>query len=248
MRASRGGDYGYLPGLVFASQAVIANPGWAIERASFPASLPLADGFAAVRAALERLDRPLSALCGFDLRLPAARRLEDFLAFNGEYLEQLRSWELLDGDESPLARTNVAPIRGGVPEPGVLGFSYTVERDSPARTFVVSGVPEVPDDVAGPDDVIRSGETSPDALEEKLVFVTEMLKGRFHALGIEWENDASVHLYTAHDIASALIEILDRQGINPVFGLTWHEAAPPVDLLELEIDVRRYARETLIAV
>jgi hypothetical protein len=91
-RVSRGGDYSYLPGLVFASQAVIASPGMVIERACFPACLPLAEGFEAVRAALERFDRPLTALCGFDLRLPSARRLEDFIAFNGDYLERLRSW------------------------------------------------------------------------------------------------------------------------------------------------------------
>ena len=246
MRESREGGYSYLPGLVFASQAVIANPGMVIERASFPACLPLAQGFEAVTAALEQFDRPPSALCGFDLRLPAARRLEDFVAFNGEYLERLRSWELTEGDESPLARTNVAPIRGGVSEPGVLGFSYTVERDSSARTFVVSGVPEVPDDASGPEDVVRLGETSPDALEEKLEFVVTMLKGRFAALNTAWGDDASVHLYTTHDLGSALIDILVGAGINPVSGLTWHEAAPPVDLLELEIDVRRYARETIV--
>jgi hypothetical protein len=246
MRESRGGGYCYLPGLVFASQAVLASPGMVIERACFPACLPLAEGFEAVRAALERFDRPLAALCGFDLRLPAARRLEDFVAFNGGYLAQLRSWGLLEGDDSPLARTNVAPIRGGVSEPGVLGFSYTVVQDSPARTFVVSGVPEVPDDASGPDDVVRLGESSPGALREKLEFVTKMLKRRFAALDTEWSDDASIHLYTAHDAGSALLEILGLQGIHPVFGVTWHEAAPPVDLLELEIDVRRYARETVI--
>jgi hypothetical protein len=140
----------------------------------------------------------------------------------------------------------VAPIRGGVSEPGVLGFSYTVARDSQAQTFVVSGVPEVPDDASGPDDVVRLGESSPDALREKLEFVIKMLKGRFAALGTDWKDDASVHLYTAHDAGSALVEILARDGIHPAFGLTWHEAAPPVDLLELEIDVRRYAGETVI--
>jgi hypothetical protein len=242
---SRGG-YSFLPGLVFASQAVVAEPGIAIEWACFPDCRPLAEGFDAVRSALERFQRPLAALCGFDLRLPAARRLEDFVAFNGEYLERLRSWELLDGDASPLARTNVAPVRGGVSEPGVLGFSYTVEQDSPSRTFVVSGVPEVPDDASGPEDVVRLGETSSDALQEKLEFVVETIKSRLAALDTEWSDDAAVHLYTAHDASSALSEILARVGVNPVFGLTWHEAAPPVDLLELEIDVRRYARETIV--
>lgn len=246
MRASQGGGYSYLPGLGFASQAVLANPGMVIERACFPACLPLADGFDAVRAALERFDRPPAALCGFDLRLPATRRVEDFLAFNGDYLERLRAWGLLDGDDSPLARTNVAPIRRGPSAPGVLGFSFTVARESAAPTFVMSGVPEIPDVASGPDDVIRLGESGPDALREKLGFVTGMLKARFATLGIQWTDDAAVHLYSAHDAGAALLEILDEQGIHPLYGLTWHEAAPPVDLFELEIDVRRYARETVI--
>jgi hypothetical protein len=240
------GGYSFLPGLVFASQAVAAGPGMAIERACFPKCLPLAEGFEAVRAAVERFQRPVEALCGFDLRLPAARRLEDFLAFNGEYLERLRSWGLLDGDSSPLARTNVAPLHGGVSEPGILGFSYTAQATSPARTFVVSGVPEVPDDASGPDDVVRLGETSPDALAEKLEFVIKMLHSRLASLEIVWTDDASVHLYTAHDVSTMLSDILTAQGINPVFGLTWHRAAPPVDVLELEIDLRRYAREMII--
>lgn len=247
MRESRDGDFSYLPGLIFASQGVIANPGKAIERACFPTCLPLAEGFRAVSATLERLGRPLTALCGFDLRLPAARSIEDFVAFNKRYLEQLGSWDLLDGGESPLARTNVAPMRGRVREPGVLGFSFTVERDSPARTFVVSGVPEVADDAAGLEDVVRFGETSADALREKLQFVTKLLQGRFAAFDVEWADDASVHLYSAHDTGAPLLEILDQMGIHPTFGLTWHESAPPVEGLELEIDVRRYDVETIIA-
>jgi hypothetical protein len=240
------GGYSYLPGLGFASQAVVAAPGLSIERACFAQCLPLSDGFDAVSAALESLGRPLGALCGFDLRLPAARRLEDFLAFNGVYLEQLRSWDLLEGDSSPLARTNVAPLGGGVSEPGILGFSYTAARESPSKTFVVSGVPEVPDDAAGPDDVVRFGETSPDAIAEKLEFVVGLIRGRLSLLETGWPDDASVHLYTGHDASAALSDILERNEIHPVFGLTWHRAAPPVDLLELEIDVRRYARETIL--
>jgi hypothetical protein len=240
------GGYSFLPGLVFASQAVVASPGMAITRASFTESLPLTAGFDAVHAEMERLGRPLSALCGFDLRLPAARRLEDFLAFNTTYLQRLGAWGLLDGDSSPLARTNVAPIEGGVAEPGVLGFSYTVEQDTRAKTFVVSGVPEVPDNAQGPDDVVRLGESTPDALAEKLEFVVELIHGRLASLQLGWANDPSVHLYSAHDATMTLSAILARQGIHPTFGVTWHKAAPPVDLLELEVDVRRYTQETII--
>jgi hypothetical protein len=33
----------------------------------------------------------------------------------------------------------------------------------------------------------------------------------------------------------------------PIHGITWHDAAPPVDLLELEVDVRQYEREITVA-
>jgi hypothetical protein len=240
------GGYRFLPGLAFASQAVVAADDMAIERGCFPSALPLAEGFNAVRAAIEELGRPLQALCGFDLRLPAARRLDDFLSFNNEYLAQLRSWDLLEGESSPLARTNVAPLDGGIETPAVIGFSYTVQRATTASTFVISGAPEVPDDATGPDDVIRLGETDPGALTEKLEFVVENLKTRLSAMQLRWTDDAAIHLYTAHDACPLLDEILARERISPVFGITWHKAAPPVDLLELEIDLRRYQQERII--
>lgn len=241
------GGYRFVPGPIFASQAVSAAEDMAIEHASFPRALPLSSGFDAVRETIEQLGRPLQALCGFDLRLPAARRLEDFLAFNAEYLAQLRSWDLLDGDASPLARTNVAPLGGAIDTPAVVGFSYTVPRATAASTFVVSGAPEVPDDASGPDDVVRLGDTDAGALSEKLDFVVGSLKARLDALGLDWTDDVAIHLYTVHDDACRLLrKILEREQIAPVFGITWYEAAPPVDLLELEIDLRRYEQERIV--
>jgi hypothetical protein len=212
----------------------------------FSRALPLGEGFAAVREAMDELGRPLQGLCGFDLRLPAARRLEDFLAFNTEYLDQLKSWDLLEGESSPLARTNVAPVDGELDAPALAGFSYTVQRSTSASTFVVSGAPEVPDNAAGPDDVIRLGETDPGALTEKLDFVVANLRARLDALELAWTDDTTINLYTVHDACSLLDEILAREQIAPAFGITWHKAAPPVDLLELEIDLRRYQREWII--
>jgi hypothetical protein len=240
------GGYRFLPGLIFASQAVVAAEGMAIRRACFSRALPLGEGFDAVRVTMEKLGRPLEALCGFDLRLAAARRLDDFLAFNTEYLDRLRSWDLLDGDSSPLARTNVAPVGDEIDAPAVAGFSYTVAQSTAASTFVVSGAPEVPDDASGPDDVIRAGETDPGALSEKLEFVVANLKARLDALGVPWTSDTAINLYTVHDACPLLDEILVLEKIAPAFGITWHKAAPPVDLLELEIDLRRYQCEWIV--
>ena len=242
------GGYEFIPGLPFASNGVIASPGTTIERGVFAEPIPLAEGFEQVRGYLDRAGRPLAALCGFDLRLPTARTLEGFLAFNGEYLAQLDAWELLMDGSSPLARTNVAPVSGAPARPAVLAFSYTVDSRSPGHTLVVSGAAEVPDNATGPQDVVRLGETTTEALLEKLQFVVGMVADRVDALGAQWDNALAVHLYTAHDLAFSLVrEVLTERGILPVNGINWHDTAPPVDLLELEVDVRRYGREFSIS-
>jgi hypothetical protein len=219
-----------------------------IERGVLAKPMLLAEGFEAVRRYLDRAGRPVEALCGFDLRLPAAGALEDFVAFNGEYLAQLDAWELLQDGSSPLARTNVAPVSGAPSRPSVLAFSYTVDSRSTDESFVVSGAAEVPDNAAGPQDVVRLGDTTADALLEKLRFVVGAVADRVGALGAQWDNAVAVHLYTAHDLAFSLVrEVLAERGIVPAQGITWHAAAPPVDLLELEVDVRRYGREITFA-
>jgi hypothetical protein len=242
------GGYEFIPGAPFASNGVIASSGMTIERGVFAEPILLAEGFEAARRYLDRAGRPLEALCGFDLRLPTTRTLADFLAFNGEYLAQLDAWELLQDGSSPLARTNVAPVSGAPSQPAVLAFSYTVDSRLTGETFVVSGAAEVPDNAAGPQDVVRLGETTADALLEKLRFVVGAVADRVGALGTQWDNAVAVHFYTAHDLAFSLVrEVLSERGIFPVHGITWHDAAPPIDLLELEVDVRRYGREITIA-
>jgi hypothetical protein len=243
-----GAGYEFLPGLPFASNGVIASSGMIIQHAVFADPILFPEGFEAVRGYLDSVGRPVEALCGFDLRLPAARKLEDFLSFNNEYLAQLNAWGLLHDGSSPLARTNVAPVSGAPPRPAILGFSYTIDGSYRRKSFVVSGVPELPDDATGPQDIVRSGETSADALLEKLQFVVAAVAARVEALGVHWENAVNVHLYAAHDLAFPLArEVLAEQGIVPIHGITWHDAAPPVELLEVEVDVRQYEREIVLA-
>jgi hypothetical protein len=239
-----GGGYEFIPGAPFASNGVIASPGMTIQRGVFAEPILLPEGFEQVRRYLDRAGRPLEALCGFDLRLPTARTLPDFVAFNDEYLAQLDAWALLRDGSSPLARTNVAPVSGAPSRPAVLAFSYTVDSRSTDETFVVSGAAEVPDNATGPHDVVRLGEHTADALLEKLRFVVGVVADRVGALGAQWSNAVAVHLYAAHDLAFTLVrEVLSERGIVPVHGITWHDAAPPIDILELEVDVRRYGRE-----
>jgi hypothetical protein len=241
------GGYAFIPGPPFASNGVVASPGMTIHYGVFAEPISLPEGYETVRTFLETKGRPLEALCGFDLQLPTARTVENFLAFNADYLAQLDAWGLLRDGSSPLSRTNVAPVSGAPSSPAVRGFSYTMDSPSDFQTFVLAGVPEVPDNPTGPQDVVRLGETSADALLEKLQFVVDAVAARVEALGVQWHRSVAVHLYAAHDLAFPLVrDVLSARGIVPVHGIAWHDAAPPIELLELEIDVRRYGQEVTI--
>jgi len=244
----REGGYAYDPGLRFASNGVVALPGMTIERALLPAPLPFARGFEAVARHLEAAGRPLDALCGVELRLPATLPLDAFVAFNDRYLSQLDGWGLLRDGRSPLTRTNVSPHAGAPDEPSVLAFSYTVPGELHAPAFVISGIAEMPVAAAYPDGIVRRGETSEDALVEKARCVVDVVDGHIRSLGTSWDTGATVHLYSVYPIAFALSRVvLAELGVAPAHGIVWHDAAPPVTDLELEVDVRRYSREVAAA-
>jgi hypothetical protein len=241
------GGYRFLPALRFASAAVLAKEGRAIERGVLTAPLALADGFEAIRDWLEVVERPLSSLCGIELRSPAQISMEDFIAFNNQYLSHLDSWGLLRDGAPPLTRTNVAPFRAAPATPSIAAFSYTVERDEPRGCFVVSGVAEVATGCKYPDDIVRPGESSTDALVEKANSVAADVASIVTHLGGSWDDATTVHLYAAHPFAFELSRrVLSGIGVAPNQGIVWLDAAPPVDGLELEIDVRRYAAERAV--
>jgi hypothetical protein len=243
------GGYAFTPSkLRFASGGVIATNDSAIDHAVFPEVVPMHAGFDLVEQYLEQLGRPLTALCGFDLRVPTALPWGEFDEFNELYFDRLKRWNLLNEDgTSPLARTNVAPLVNPPDEPGVLGFSYTTESSGASSTFVVSGVAELMDPFRMPEDLVRAGASTPDALLEKTQRVVEVVVDRLAALGVGWDDSVVVHLYSGHDIAHGLRRgLLAAIGVRPAHGLVWHDTAPPVLDLELEIDVRRYQREIAV--
>jgi hypothetical protein len=241
------GGYAYIGGLRFASGGVVARPGTAIERAVLEAPAPGGAGYDAVRGHLERAGRPIAALCGLELRLPASLPLDGFRTFNDGYLARLDAWGLLRDGVSPLARTNVSPVADAPDEPVVVAFSYTVERDGAASgsapDFVISGVADIPDGGTYPDDIVRRGETSPGALLAKARSVAGTVADRTKELGALWDGSAEVQLYTPYDLAFVVQrDVLRELGVVPRHGLTWHDAWPPTRDLELEIDVRRTSR------
>ena len=213
------------------SAGVAAEPGYQIVRVIAPRHTPLEEGFRFVERTLEAAGRPLQALCAMELRIPKPLTQEGFDEFNVGYIAQHERWGLrVDGQLAP-ARTNVAPEIDAPTEPCLHAFCHTVEGVGPRKTFVISGAPEAPGNRGG--------------LPEFWAEIVETLDERMAALGVGWADATDAQFYGTradHELfgESSLprIEELARP------GLRWFFSRPPVDFLNLEIDVRGLASET----
>jgi hypothetical protein len=242
------GNYSFLKGISPYSAGVAAARGFEIEHARFQPALPLRAGFAAVDKHLKAIGRPRQALCGIELRSPRPFTFQGFADFNAGYVDILKSWQILLDGLNPVARTNVAPEVDPPAEPLLYGFSYTVLSPQTAITFVVAGAGELPEGSLDPHDVVRAGETTPDALKAKVRFVLGLMESRMRELGAEWRDVTTTDVYTVHDIHFLLApEILPRLGAASHHGITWHYSRPPIVSIEYEMDLRGCRREIVLA-
>jgi hypothetical protein len=241
------GGYSYVSALGFASAGVAALPGMAIDHVVLAQPVPLASGFDLVERYLNGRGRPISALCGFELRSSAVVGLAEFLDFNAQYLEQLDSWDLLVNGESPLTRTNVVPRVNPQRGHSLHGFSFTTDMEATTTHYVLSGVAELPEGSRYPQDILHRGKTTPTALAAKAAWICEQLRDIAHSLGVTWDNTASVHLYAQHPVVGSLqSQALRSVGVVPNHGFIWHDASPPIWELELEMDIRRHDMEMIV--
>ncbi|HEU0199399.1 MAG TPA: hypothetical protein VFR86_03100 [Burkholderiaceae bacterium] len=238
------GGYRFVQAVFQYSAGVAAQPGFAIERVRFQRPPSLNEGFAVIAAHLQRRGRPLTALCGCELRSPAPFSEDGFTAFNRHYVQTLERWGLVQGDTNPVARTNVCPAHEPPSQPVFHAFSYTVPDDGESLpSFVIAGGGEAPEGHPNYRDVIvRRGDTSPDGLREKVRYVVSEMARRLDALGFSWQDANATQVYTVHDIGPLMLRELVQPGTARA-GLTWHYTRPPIVHLEYEMDVRRVARE-----
>jgi hypothetical protein len=173
---------------------------------------------------------------------------------------------------NPVARSNVCPEIDPPTEPCFHAFSFTVASPpprgeglgvgglpaadvlpspppwpSPTRgegsTFVIAGSGEAREGGATyRERTVRWGETGPDALREKAVFVLGEMERRLRLLGFGWPQTTATQVYTVHDLHPILGEEIVRRGAARQ-GLTWHFCRPPVEGLEFEMDCRGVALE-----
>jgi hypothetical protein len=239
------GDYRYLhvPGGPF-SAGVAALPGFALRRVRFARPVPMAEGFAFIKAHLAREGRPVTALAACELRSPRAMTMDEFQAFNADYLQTLHAWGCKAGDSNPLARSNLAPITEVPAETMFFAFTYTVPEASSAGDFVISGKPEVREGPAA-ERIVGGRDVSLKGLATKARFVMEAMRQRVEALGCDWAGVTAGQVYTVHDLRPILEGVLADYGVSQL-GLAWYPAWPPVIGMEFEVDVRRVRTELVI--
>jgi len=241
------GGYRYLPAVFQYSGGVAAEEGFELERARFMKPVPLMEAFAAVEAHLAGIGRPTTAFAQCELRSPAPFTDQGFTDFNRRYVMTLERWGIYKDGVNPVARTNVCPMYDLPSEPSMLAFTYTVPAAARRRkTFMISGGGDARDGSAPyRDRVIRFGDTSPEGLREKVVFVTEEMERRMQALGFGWRDAVSTQVYTVQNIGHLVGDELGRRGAA-AGGIVWYYTRPPVIGLEYEMDVRGIARELIL--
>ncbi len=151
---------------------------------------------------------------------------------------------MVDG-VNPVARTNVAPAIDPPDEPSLYSFAYATPAAHAPLSFVVAGAGELPDGLFDPADVVRSGETSADAMADKARFVMGLVEERLNGLGATWDQVTVTNIYTVHDVNALMgAEILPRMGRAAEHGATWYYSRPPIVPIEFEMDVRGGTRDT----
>lgn len=242
------GDYSYLPGISAFSCGTVARAGHEIVHVTLAQPVPWRAGFQRIDGHLREQGRARTALCGIELRSPAAFTFAGFDQFNAGYRGLLADWGILVGDDNPIPRTNVAPVVGAPTEPSLYAFAYTVPGPTPAPTFIVAGAGELRDRARGPEGIVRHGETTAEAMREKARFVLQTMQERLTALGGDWPRVTAIDVYTAQPIhALVLEEILRVAGAAAIHGVRWFPSRPPIQGLEFEMDLRGVARELVLA-
>jgi hypothetical protein len=245
------GEYRYLTGIAPYSAGVIATPGHGITHVTLRTPLPYRAGFTRIHEYLEERGRPRHALCAVELRIPAPFSFAGFSEFNADYQTLLAEWDLLVEGRNPVARTNVAPTVHAPDEPVLHAFSYAtplrqVLAGEPFPSFIVAGAGDLRDQAdLTTEAVVRPGESTPDALREKVNCVLDVMEARLGGLGMGWPQVTDINVYTKHHLQKVWTDTLfARLGSTAPRGIHWTLSEPPIRDLAFEMDVRGVQQAT----
>lgn len=240
------GGYRFIKGVFQYSGGAAALPGFRIERVRFAAPVPLAEGFARIRAHLQARGREPTSFCACELRSPAQFTDQGFFDFNTEYAAVLRDWGLFALGDNPVARSNVCPAIEPPAVPSFHAFSFAVPEADPAPSFVIAGSGEsIEGNATYRERTVAYQDISPAGMRAKAQHVLGVMEARMAALGFAWRDTTGVQLYTVHDIMPFLADEIVARGAAR-HGLLWHYCRPPVIDLEFEMDCRGVRSEAVI--
>ena len=228
------GNYRFIAsdGRAFSGGAV-ADVGYDMVHARFMRPVPLVQGLKAAAHVVAGAGRPVAALAGFELRIPAPMTMQAFASFNHRYAELIRELGLQVGALMPAARTNVAVAAPDVTEPSLYAMSYTMPTAmrGDRRAFVLSGIPE------------ERGNDLPTKLDS----IMDAIHERMTAMEVSWDDVTEIQIYGL-EITQAVIEdrVLRPAGRAAVQGIHVFPAQPPIDSLTLEVDARGAGTELVL--
>ena len=239
---NEGRGYSFLEGIYPYSSGVVAESGFEIVHVALSNWLPWQEGMQRARSYVEQQGLAVTQLCAFELRCPQPHSMGGFLGFNQQYRQVLEQWGLIIGDLNPIARTNVAPVENAPSETMLHAFSYVRPAEHNNKTFVVAGGGEL----LGPltvENIVRAGDTSPDALKEKASVVMQLMMQRLRGLKGLPSDLTTIDIYTAHDAASLIAHAVTPELADSPAEVVWYNTRPPIVDIEFEMDMRATTEE-----
>jgi hypothetical protein len=229
----------------FSSGGAVANPGHEIVHVTFAAMPSMAQGFARINEFLNEQRRPSQALCGVELRSPKPFNFAEFGKLSDIYMDLVAKPDRMVKGANPVARVNVAPELDPPTEVSMFGFSFAAPRkDAGANFLAASG------ELSGayPDGIVARGDTSTNGLRQKVTRELENIDKALGEMNVDWAAVTTFSVFTVHDIHPLLRELLlPRMGVGKNAGLRLYFARPPIEQLEIELQVRACSRELVIA-
>ena len=102
---NKAGAYKILPGGPVFCAGVLPHDGFEVVRVILRPWIALDQAYAFIEKHLKSVKRPVQALCGIELRVPAPLTFDQWSSFNVPYLKKLREWGLIFGDQSGVCRS-----------------------------------------------------------------------------------------------------------------------------------------------
>ncbi len=241
------GGYSFLPAIEPYSAGVIAEPGYEIAFVTLQSTLPWRDGLIAAKSWLEARGLPVKSLCAVALRCAEPHSFNGFATFNQEYRCLLEDWEIIVNGANPVARTNVSPVVNPPAETHLYGFAFCQPSVLRERTYIVAGGGELPHRDLSREHIVRVGETTQDAMQEKAKCVTDIMRLRLERMNADESLLSAINVYTSHPVRSILEDtIIQQLPAAAHIGIRWNLTRPPVKEIEFEMDLRG-VRQELVA-